>query len=558
MNVLSRINRVRRAIVGVIVAGLLAISLLPQPARADWRSLSGGFLPAFTGGVDFQISPDSRTVAFIADKDADDVKELYAVPMTGTTPIKLNPPLDAGGDVETFLFTTDGQYVIYRADQEVDQRIELYRVPVGGGAATKLNTPLVAGGNVMTFKIAPDTGRIAYVADQETNEVFELWSISGTGGGLFKLSGTMVAGGDVGIFEIDPLSDRAVFSADRETDGTYELYSTPMVGGAPTKLNPPLQLQGGGDAGLYSEFFINPIIPVVAFIARGPTTPGGKVYSNATAGGLLNEISFNLLSTQRILGFRISPAGDRVVFNVGTRSGSTNAFKGNLYSSLIGGGGNANLTEIAEPLYGVDAYGFRFTPNGSYVVYNYQKNAASQPRFESSVTATGVRATLYAPSASDPALAGFDFSPDSQWVMVQTSSGGPQQSIRTLPPTGGNPTSHGAGVYRLITPDSSRIAYTRIVSDVTQATELFSAQIFGGDERNLSGMNGAGYVGDTKVSKDGNWIVYVVQINSRYDLRVSDGLVAQPPASPTPTPSPMPPVTPTPITYYSRLPVVIK
>jgi len=516
----------------VIATALLTFAVWPQPAHADWRSLSGGFLPAFSGSMNFQISPDSRTVAFIADKDADDVDELYAVPITGTTPIKLNPPLVAGGEVENFQFTPDGQFVIYRADQEVDQRIELYRVPVGGGMATKLNAALVAGGNVTSFKIAPDTGRIAYVADQETNEIFELWSISGTGGGLFKLSGAMVSGGDVGIFEIDPLSDRAVFSADREMDGKYELYSTPMLGGAPTKLNPPITLQGGGDAGLYSEWAINPVIPVVAFIARGPTTSGGKVYSNATAGGLLTEISFNLTPEQRVLGFRISPAGDRVVYNIGTRLGSTNAFKGNLYSSLIGGGGNANLTEIADPLFGVDAYGFRFTPNGSHVVYNYQKNAASQPRLESA-TMLGVRAMLYAPGASDPALNGFDFSPDSQWVIYQTSSGGPQSNIRALPPTGGSPTSHGGGTYKLITPDSARIAYTRIVSDVTQATDLFSAQLFGGAERNLSGMNGAGYVGDTKVSKDGTWIVYLVQIDSRYDLRVSDGNPAQPLPPPT-------------------------
>jgi hypothetical protein len=168
------------------------------------------------------------------------------------------------------------------------------------------------------------------------------------------------------------------------------------------------------------------------------------------------------------------------------------------------------------------------------VVYNYQKNSASQPRFESSVTATGVRATLYVPSATDPMLGGFDFSPDSQWVMyqTQTTSGGSQQNIRTLPPTGGSATNHGSGVYRIITPDSGRIAYTHIVSAATSATELFSAQIFCGDERNLSGMNSTGFVGDTKVSKDGKWIVFVVQIGSRYDLRVSDGNSAQPPPPP--------------------------
>lgn len=195
---MSRVTNVKTkrcgSIAVVCAAMMLTSALWPHPARADWRSLSGGFLPAFTDSVNFQISPDSLTVAFIADKDTDGVDELYAVPITGTTPIKLNPPLAANGDVESFQYTPDGQFVIYRADQEVDNRIELYRVPVGGGAATKLNPALVAGGNVLNFKIAPDTGRIAYLADQATNEVLELWSISSTGGGLFKLRGTMAPG----------------------------------------------------------------------------------------------------------------------------------------------------------------------------------------------------------------------------------------------------------------------------------------------------------------------------------------------------------------------------
>lgn len=165
--------------------------------------------------------------------------------------------------------------------------------------------------------------------------------------------------------------------------------------------------------------------------------------------------------------------------------------------------------------------------NGTYVVYSYQKDAASLPRLESSTTQSGMRMTLYAPGASDPMLFGFDLSPDSQWVMYRTSSGGGQPGTYTLPPTGGNPTNHRAGEYKLIAPNSERIAYSRVVSSTIGTSELFSAQIFGGDERNLSGMNGVGYIGTVIASKDSMWIVYEVQIDGRLDLRVSDGLPAQ-------------------------------
>ena len=529
----SRMNRLYRAIVSIITIIGLSVGLWPQRAHADWRSLSNGLLPKFVDRVDYQISPDSRTVVFISDKDTDDVNELYSVPITGTVPIKLNPPLVKDGDVMQFQFTPDGQFVIYVADQEADNRVELYRVPVGGSDAVKLNPPLVAGGNVFgLFKIDGKNGRVIYRADQQTNEVFELWSVPIAGGASVKLNGALVSGGNINAFQIDPLSNRVVYTADQETDGKYELYSVPVVGGAVVKLNPPIVLTGGGDDGLCCEFAVNPVIPVVVFIAREAGSTGGKVYMVPTVGSPPIQLSFNLLATQRILSFRISPGGDRVVFNVGTRNGNTNAFKGGLYSALIGGGGAADLTEPADPTFGVDLGDYQFTPNGKYVVYGYQKNATSIKRLESSVTTSGARATLYAPGASDPPLSFYRFSPDSQWVMYQDSKNGSNAGLHTLPPAGGNPTNFGVGQFAFISPDSSRIGYTRIVSDVARTTELFTAQIFGGDERNLSGMNGAGYVGDVAASPDSKWIVFLVQINSQYELRVSDGAKAQPPEPP--------------------------
>jgi hypothetical protein len=556
-------------IVAAVAALMTSLSFWPQPAHADWRSLSG-LLPEHVTALDFAISPDSHTVAFTADIDTDNTNELYAVPITGTTPLKLNPPLATGGSVQRFAFTPDSQSIIYLADQEADNRIEMFSVPVNGGTALKLNPPLVSGGNVAQFQIDAKNQRIVYMADQETNEVYELWSIPMGGGDAVKLNGTLVTGGNIGVFVIDSLSNRVVYTADQETDSKYELYSVPVAGGTPLKLNPPIVLAGGGDSGIYSEFAVNPVVPVVVFIARETGSPGGRLYMIPTAGGDLTQLSFNLLATQRLLSFRISPASDRVIFNVGTKTDTENAVKGKLYSCLIGGGGAADVTETADPLFGTDNY--RILPDGSHVVYSYQNNAATPPRLESA-TMLGVRTPLYVPGASDAPLYNFEFSPDSQWVMYQDSSEGSPQNVYTIPPTGGSATNFGPGTYKAITPDNARITYTRIVT-IENRSELFSAQIFGGDERNLSGMDGAGYIGNVKVSPDAQWIVFQVQINNQYELRVSDGAAAQP----TPTPSPTPTVTPTPtetslptatlaptaapsstpVLYRSNLPAVIR
>src|SRR5690606_5082716 len=104
----------------------------------NWHSLTG-MLPAHVDAVDSNISPDSRYVVYRADVETDDVTELYSVPVSGTLPVKLNPPLVAEGDVDRFLITPDSQFVIYIADQEVDNRKDLYRVPIGGGVAVRLN-----------------------------------------------------------------------------------------------------------------------------------------------------------------------------------------------------------------------------------------------------------------------------------------------------------------------------------------------------------------------------------------------------------------------------------
>lgn len=545
----------RLSAIGILVT-LVAGMLTQQPAHADWQTLSNGFLPAFTSAVSYQISPDSKLVAYIADSITDEVPELFLASLTGRVPRKLNPQLVAGGGVKSFQFTPDSTAIVYLAEQEVDNQVEMYRVPVASGSAVKVNPPLVAGGNVQSFKIDGKNGRIVYVADQQTNEVFELWSIPISGGSAVKLSGTMVSGGDVGPYELDQLSNRVVYNADENIDGTYELFSVPVNGGAPRiKLNDTIKLQGGGDSGIYGDFAVNPIAPVVVFIQNLPDHSKSGVYMIPTAGGATTQLSFDLLTTQRILWFRISPTGDRVVFNVGTRQGSTNAFMGNLYSTLIGGGGNANLTETADPTYGVGAYDFQFTPDGTRVVYKFQKTSADVPRLESSVVQTGVRATLFQPGSSDPPVLYFRLSNDSQWVLYLRGTSFTDYRAYTVPPGGGNPVGLGRAYEPVIFPDSSRVAYS-LIGGANNYSDVRSAQIFGGSVRDISGTDLTGYVGNLQIAPDSKHIVFTfMQSDGRIDLRVSDGAAAQP--TPTATqPTPPAPITSPTTTFTQSIPGV--
>jgi hypothetical protein len=511
------LKRIARA--GLALA-LLLLSLPPAPAAATsggWHSLTG-LMPApvhISSG--WKISPNSAYVVFVADREQTGLNELYSVPITGTAPLKLNPPLATGGDVRSFQITPDSQYVIYIADQEVDNREELYRVPIGGGTAVKLSGALAAGGNVVNFRIDPNNQRVVYRADQQTNEVFELYSVPIAGGAFVKLNGSLVAGGDVrDFFQIDPLSNRVVYIADQATDGLNELYSVPIAGGSATKLNPPT-------ASGISLFELNSSVPVLVYSMRPVGSSSQQLYMEAVAGGLNNPpLNFALTDKQNVFGYRISPFGDRVIYNVTTMTSTLGVQLGNLYSVLIGGGASTLLTEAAEPGYGVFGATFSLTSDNQRVVYRYRKNASQTERLQS-VSLTGTnRADLFVTNALE-GLNTFFVSPNGQWVVYRRSD----NRLYALPPSGGSAAFLGTGSTPVITPDSNRVLFVDYHSGVD--FDLFSTQIFGGDTRNLSRVGPqAQVVGAPVASPNSQWIVFVVEHWSDQglvgrELRASDG-----------------------------------
>src|SRR5262249_31949779 len=67
-------------------------------------------------------------------------------------------------------------------------------------------------------------------------------------------------------------------------------------------------------------------------------------------------------------------------------------------------------------------------------------------------------------------------------------------------------------------------------------SDLFSEQIFGGDERNLTKSRDSEFAGDFEVSPDGRSIVFAFElVDLSIQLRVSDGTEAQEPTTTTTT-----------------------
>ena len=107
------------------------------PVRLNMPLVAGGDVRWF------QLHED--TVVFLADAFVDNMSELFAVPADGSSPpVQLSA--GANAPLTEWRTTADGQRVVYRGGSGA---VELWSAPLDASAApTRINAPLVAGGNV--------------------------------------------------------------------------------------------------------------------------------------------------------------------------------------------------------------------------------------------------------------------------------------------------------------------------------------------------------------------------------------------------------------------------
>ena len=199
----------------------------------------------------FSIYPPN---VFLADKEVNDVDELFAAFSDGSEIIKLSDSLVAGGDVAAYQISPDSISVAYVADQDTAGVFELYVVPVdktSSETAVKVSGAMAGSGLLQlpsgeyVFEWSPDSSRIAYVADQNAIRVFELFSSTPDGtendivSDLPDPDSSTNPDPDVQNFEWEPNSTLIAYIADQETDEIFELYVAPFDGKTPNDSNTP-------------------------------------------------------------------------------------------------------------------------------------------------------------------------------------------------------------------------------------------------------------------------------------------------------------------------------
>lgn len=292
----------------------------------------------------YEISPDGNTVVYIADRDTDNVFELYSVPITGGTNTKLSGTMVADGDVsfgagKRFQFSPDSQTVVYLADQDINGTPELYAVPTNGGSVVRLNGTLVGADGVRGFQISPNGQFVVYVADELDNFDDELYSVPIGGGTSTKISQADLGIGDVfSTFQISADSQWVVYVANADDFQDDEIYSVPIEGGTINKLNGTLV--SGGDV-LWNKFYISSDSQYVVYVADQDTNFVEEVYSTPIGGGTsvkLNEVlPTNNDDVDRVF---LSPDGQWVVYVAGNFANQNYE----IFSVPIAGGTANNLS----------------------------------------------------------------------------------------------------------------------------------------------------------------------------------------------------------------------
>jgi Tol biopolymer transport system component len=265
------------------------------------------------------FSPDSTRAVYAGDGAADNVFQIYSVPIAAVGPgsdVLLSAAL---GFVDLVRISADSSRVVYTSDATVLGKQEVFSIPIAGGTRIKLN-PSMAGDGVTAVEINPAGTRVAYLADQTTAGVNEVYSaqmlVAGSG---TRLNTAMVSPQYTDSLNISPDGTTVVYEADQSTPGTYELYRAPIDATAgPTMLH---DLSAPDDVG-YFQGLGTPILGKRAvYPVFGPTVNLFSVPFDGSAPFV--QINPALAAGDQLLNaFLPSGAKRLVAYGAGPASGS--------------------------------------------------------------------------------------------------------------------------------------------------------------------------------------------------------------------------------------------
>ena len=202
--------------------------------------------------ADYSITGDGLTVLYRVDQELEDKFGLYAAPMAGGYPIRLNPPRTGQRSVNSFAISHDGQIAVYLMDQAQADQMDLYTTPVAGGSTTQLNSPVAANERIEQYQISPDNSYVVYqIASYQTGEPTNhaLYAAPIQGGEPIRLTTALKGDRDCypACYQITSNSSLILFLAQPTDAVATELYAALSPQAQRTYL-PLIQLQAAVEA----------------------------------------------------------------------------------------------------------------------------------------------------------------------------------------------------------------------------------------------------------------------------------------------------------------------
>lgn len=170
------------------------------------------------------MTPDGTTLVCLVDASVPSKYELYAVDGI-RDPWRLSQNMSDDRDVIRFQISPDSQRVAYSSDKGTWTKYDLYTVPISGGSAVKLNGPLPVEHDVDSFAWSPS--RVVYVQGRNTTGFWELFSAIASGNGRTKLTPWSTVDRFFQILD----GERVRLSADATGLGAVKWYAVPASGG---------------------------------------------------------------------------------------------------------------------------------------------------------------------------------------------------------------------------------------------------------------------------------------------------------------------------------------
>lgn len=227
---------------------LLRAPIESTSALLMWSVHDGGFISqyAFTRPTPFEV-PVLVYITDINGPPNDPPQQLqWGNTSTFGNDHIISGTIVAGGAVASFQPIPGTQKVVFLADREIDEVPELFLTTAGIGGVVQVPVQLheVIALTWMRdlYAVSPDGGRVLFVVDDNpiSGVDFErLRSASVAAPGSSTLLSDTVPGGATFLrVEASGDSSRALFLVDRDEVGRFELFSAPLAGGASARLNP--------------------------------------------------------------------------------------------------------------------------------------------------------------------------------------------------------------------------------------------------------------------------------------------------------------------------------